>query len=275
MMEWETVPQHWIEDFRQQGEKISPITLLSTNWNVWVYDGKTGKSTVNYYASTNLFASYYDSLIKISDDVLYYQRVTGTLENRDLFTPPLVHVTEIGEWEGYKVLDLTNKHIKHKSIVLRDEKGYYWILYTQYHWSTASDVGDLPSITNLNGRSILGYRTRIPGTGHFYIEHYFTVDPVQGTPVEVDTSSIDEAIKKAVPKGYGVWKGGGLNFKAMTYTQGIWKPGDGNCCPTGGRIDLLLALEQSRLIVTNTHYEPYYDWNYERVIPPTQGQPGN
>jgi hypothetical protein len=148
---------------------------------------------------------------------------------------------------------VTNREIKHKGIVLKDRDGRYWILYVQFRYSTVS-VDDLPAISEVSGQSVLSYRTRVPGTGNFFIELHFVYDHLLNTPMRIDTSSIDKAIERAVPEGHWVAKGGGLDLGRMKYSSDVWKPGDGNASATGGKIDLGLSLDKGILRVREVKY---------------------
>ncbi len=113
-----------------------------------------------------------------------------------------------------------------------------------------------PELFTLSGQSVLGFRAHEPGTGNFWAEHYFVYEGKLKKPVEIDQSAIRRAIDDALPNGYEVRKGGGLDFKALRYESPIWKDGDGNALSSGGRVLLELALDGSTLRVESVEYTP-------------------
>lgn len=232
---------------------------IAKKWTVWVDDGKTELVEIDPIMCDNLAESYFDLLKQITYwNVVDRGSEHGTPAQRAPYRLDNITLTRIGKWGKYDVLDLTNKSIGHKSILLKDERGHFRALYIQWYMTLEND---LPVITNINGHEVLSYVSDCPGTANPRIEHHFIYDAVLDSQVRVDTETvIKTAIKEAVPKGYGVWKDGGLNFTTMTFFHAIWKPGDANCCPTGGAIDLRLSLEKGKLSVVSSRYQPEYVW---------------
>ena len=117
------------------------------------------------------------------------------------------------------------------------------------------------AIATVQGTPVLIYRTRVPGTGYFFIEYYFIYDKDKKTPVRINMSGIYNSLSRALPKDHSVWKGGGLDFEKITFSHAVWKDGDANCCPSGGRVDLKLSLKDGKIIVVEERYTSQYDWN--------------
>lgn len=229
-------------------------------WTTWVSDGKSDDIVTDDLPLRDLPSGYFDALKRLTYwNVVDEADDPGTPEQRAPYAPSHITISDIGQWGPYEVFDVTSVTAQHKGIVLRDHAGDYRILYAQFLFSTAG-VEDLPTIADIQGNQVLIYRTRIPGTGSQFIELYAVIDEVSGKPRLVDLSPMHAAIQQALPPGYGVWKGGGLDFAAMTFCDAVWKPGDANCCPTGGRIDLRLTLTKGILHVTDTTYQPDYAW---------------
>ena len=228
-------------------------------WTMWVEDGKSGRMEIRYTPFFNFADSYLTTIQRMCDwNVVDYPGGTISSETRTQFMAPNLTVREIGQWGPYTVLDCTNMDIKHKGVVLRDGNGGHWILYLQFYWSTASP-DFLPLLHEVAGQPVLSIRTRIPGTGNFYIEYHYIISRKTGLPQMVDISAIDHAIISAVPKGWNVWKGGGLEFERLIYSTPIWQPGDGNCCPTGGKIEMKLTLTDDIITVSQVRYDPTFD----------------
>ncbi|HRT05507.1 MAG TPA: hypothetical protein P5204_07395 [Kiritimatiellia bacterium] len=223
-------------------------------WKVWVRDGKTESVEINPLPAKTIFTNYIENLRLIGDWNM--PRTNPLPAEYDLEN---FKVRQIGPWRHFEVFDVTNEKLKLKTIILRDPSGTHKILYAQFYFSTAS-VDDYPRIRTIAGESVLIYRTRVPGTGNFYDEYYWLLNNDTGLPEAIDLSPIDVAIKKILPEKCGVWKGGGLNFENLSYSSGVWQEGDGNCCPTAGRIDLILDLVNGKLTVTARRYNPNFKW---------------
>jgi len=101
---------------------------------------------------------------------------------------------------------------------------------------------------------ILATRMLIPGTGNNYYEDYFWFSP--GGPVRIDIETITAALKSILPAGSGVWKGGGLDMRSLSYHNSVWKDRDANCCPSGGAVDIRFRIDDGRVIVTSKHFDP-------------------
>ena len=85
------------------------------------------------------------------------------------------------------------------------------------------------------------------GTGNFNAEHVFRYD--KDRLVEIDVTSWLDDLQKRVPKGWAAWKGVYPDYRKFTASTPLWQSGDGNCCPTAGRADILLGLERDRLVL--------------------------
>jgi len=138
-----------------------------------------------------------------------------------------------------------------KSVLVRVAPGRFREIY---HLQPTQAIIS-PSFLLKSGRDeILAIRDPIPGTMGNYYEDYFWFD--RDGPVRIDIDSIPRVLKNMLPAGSGVWKGGGLDMKALTYRMPVWKEGDGNCCPTGGMVSLKLRLDRGRLTVTHRRFDP-------------------
>jgi len=228
-------------------------------WTMWVEDGKSGRMEIRYTPFLRFADSYLATIQRICDwNVVDYPGGTISPETRAQFTPPHLTIREVGQWGPYAVLDCTNADIKHKGVVLRDGNGRHWLLYLQFYWCTASS-DFLPLLHEVSGQQVLTIRTRIPGTGQHFIEYHYIMSRKTGLPQAVDVSAIDRAIMSAVPKGWEVWKGGGLEFDRLRYSSPIWQPGDANCCPSGGKIEMTLTLNDEIIAVSQVRYDSTFD----------------
>ncbi|MHC4132705.1 MAG: hypothetical protein ACYSSP_04615 [Planctomycetota bacterium] len=243
---------------------FSTILLVHTGcarqaqkWTVWLADGKSDPKELSLIPAKSPFDNYRENMALIHPWDFGKNRDVNDYTRIKLGEP---NVTYIGKWEEYDVYDLTDNENKCKQIMLKDKSGNHKIIYSQLPWCTAG-VDDLPHIVTIQGISVLLYRTRVPGTGFLFIEYYFIYNKYNNRPVLIDTSAISESLSSLLPKGYSVWKGGGFNIEKMTFSHAVWKNGDGNCCPTGGRVDLKLSLKNGKIIVVEERYDPQYDWH--------------
>lgn len=233
-------------------------------WTVWMADGKNELKQLDLIPSKNPMDNYRENMALIHPWDFGEGRDQNELTITKLGTP---QVTYIGKWAEYLVYDLTDHVNICKQIMLKDKSGNHKIIYSQLPWSTAS-VDDLPYIIMIQGTPVLVYRTRVPGTGHFFIEYHFFYDEQRKKPILIDMSEIGNSLSRLLPKGHSIWKGGGFNIENMTFSHAVWKKGDGNCCPTGGGVYLKLILKNGKFFVVEEKYDPKYDPNYDpKYIP--------
>jgi hypothetical protein len=88
----------------------------------------------------------------------------------------------------------------------------------------------------------------IYGTGVFTKEHVFTVihrEPELALE-QVELIPASESFKEHLAKGEGVWKGVTSTFTddGLFFDFGIWNEGDGNCCPSAGKVHGTYKLER-------------------------------
>ena len=77
----------------------------------------------------------------------------------------------------------------------------------------------------------------VDGTGAFHDEHVWSIDH-RGVVTPVDFVPAPKSYTPALAAGEQICKGEGDHFAdgLLTFVFEIWKPGDGNCCPTAGRV---------------------------------------
>lgn len=109
-------------------------------------------------------------------------------------------------------------------------------------------------VMKVGNEDLLAYSTTISGTGHFTVDYYFTLD--HGIPKSVHyNSALREELQKILPKGDGVWKGGGFNADTFMFSHSVWEEGNANCCPTGGSVEVVFGLEKGQFVVKSSRYE--------------------
>lgn len=94
----------------------------------------------------------------------------------------------------------------------------------------------------------------LEGTGNFNAALLYVVES-DGRLRDIDTESWLEELQRRLPNGMGAWKGIYPDLETMTAETPIWKSGDGNCCPTGGRAFIRLELKDRRLAIADLRFE--------------------
>lgn len=166
---------------------------------------------------------------------------------------------KVGVLNGYGIYDVLYSFDDHinageidwKSIVVSVSPGHFREIY---HLQPPSAQIAPSFLLKVGTEEILTTRSLIPGTGNHYDEAYWWFGP--DGPVRIDIESIPDVLPSLLPAGYEVRKGAGLNMKTLTFQRSVWKPGDANCCPTGGAVTLRFQLDRGRLVVIGKNYDP-------------------
>ncbi len=228
----------------------------NNRWLCWEYSGK-GKRAREMTEAHSL--EYFTENLSEFDSEIAWRKAEDKLQDWSLIQ---TEIKPVGVLAGQQVMDiyyyLPNDHKKAKAIgkmVLMGSKNQFkavvWML-------DDTGVDFSPSqINNVQGMNVLSTRSRIDGSGNFYYEDYFVFDSLKQIPVNLQVDrSIEQAIKKLLPAGHGVWRGGGFDLAAMTYKQAVWKDKDSNCCPSGGNIELHLDIRKNKIVVSKANYQP-------------------
>lgn len=94
-----------------------------------------------------------------------------------------------------------------------------------------------PEGFRLSGEYFIHLMLRFSGTGYGHEDTFFWVAPDATLHETKFVNPIGQY--QGLHDGEGVWKGEMNTFQddACTFWFGIWKEGDGNCCPSGGEVD--------------------------------------
>lgn len=71
--------------------------------------------------------------------------------------------------------------------------------------------------------------------------------------VQIDNTGWWRDLDDRLPPGLEVWKGVDFRYGALMAVTALWRPGDGNCCPTGGDAALEFIIADDRLTLTNAY----------------------
>lgn len=232
----------------------------SANANVWQRDVQTAKGDHLDTAEPHPLGYFIrDPFLRDDGDQFCVDCTPegkATVHNQHRFR---TEVRRVGSLDGFAIFDVFYRFDDHvesgeidwKSILVRVSPGKFREIY--HLQPIAGKV--VPSFfLKAGAEQILATRILIPGTGNNYYEDYFWFSPTGA--VRIDIEAIDMALKSILPAGSGVWKGGGLDMRSLHYHSFVWREGDGNCCPTGGAVDIKLRLDGGRLMVTSNHFDP-------------------
>jgi hypothetical protein len=99
---------------------------------------------------------------------------------------------------------------------------------------------------------LLRLPVRLAGSGALNADFYFVW--LDGAWREIDAHSWLRAL--VLPRGHGIWKGVAVNPVQFAARSDVWRDADGNCCPSGGAVEVELTLERRTLVVRRQHYRP-------------------
>ena len=108
-----------------------------------------------------------------------------------------------------------------------------------------------PKLLRSGGRVLLRIPGYESGTGNFNRERLFVWRDGQWR--NVDTATWLDDLARRLPRGHGAWKGIYPDYVTMRTSTPIWREGDGNACPSGGRADIVLAWSGDRLALREVH----------------------
>jgi uncharacterized protein YecT (DUF1311 family) len=87
------------------------------------------------------------------------------------------------------------------------------------------------------------------GTGAFNEDVLY--HPVSGRWRDLDLQTWKDDLARRLPPDKQVWKGVPYDFRDMTVDTYLWRPNDGNCCPTAGSAAVKLRIDGDRLAIAS------------------------
>jgi hypothetical protein len=116
---------------------------------------------------------------------------------------------------------------------------------------SADDPGDVygePNLLTSAGRTVLHLPGCEDGTGNFNRERLFVWR--DGAWIDIDVTAWLSELRVKLPGDYEALKGIYPDYAKLTAATPLWrKKTDGNCCPTGGRADIVLGWQGDRLVL--------------------------
>lgn len=129
------------------------------------------------------------------------------------------------------------------SVEARTGKAVRWLM--QADGDGGGNVYMKPELLHAGSTQLLHLPVSVPGTGGFNTSSLFRRDGTRW--IEVDDTSWEKDLAAQLPKGLAAWKGIWPDWKRMHASTGMYRAKDANCCATGGRAEIALALHGNRI----------------------------
>ena len=112
---------------------------------------------------------------------------------------------------------------------------------------------DKPRIIKLADRTLLWIPGHESGTGNLNQEELFVWRDYEWR--KGDTASWLGDLAARLPSGRTVQKGVYPDYTTMATETPLWRKGDANACPTGGRAKIILGWQADRVVVRSVRVE--------------------
>lgn len=111
---------------------------------------------------------------------------------------------------------------------------------------------EAPKIVWMEDQAYIAVAGVMAGTGAFNADALYRFTPGADRPLtEIDNASWRaDDLPGLLPPGLEIWKGVTFNYDTLTARTGLWRPSDGNCCPSGGEATLIFEIRGDRLVLT-------------------------
>jgi pimeloyl-ACP methyl ester carboxylesterase len=122
------------------------------------------------------------------------------------------------------------------------------------HERVTADVGTKvyaePEIVRSAAGPILSLPIRVDGTGNYNDSEYYLRKG--GAWRRIDSESWLKDLVGRLPANRQIWKGVWPDLKTMRAETGLYRKGDGNCCPTGGTARVRLAIRDTQFVIVSS-----------------------
>lgn len=118
-------------------------------------------------------------------------------------------------------------------------------------WSREGSFYEAPRLLRVEDTDYVWVPGGMAGTGAYNADALYRFTPDADEPLtEIDTQGWrDLDLPALLPADREIWKGVGYSYDGLSAQTSLWRPDDGNCCPTGGEAILLFAIEGERLVL--------------------------
>jgi hypothetical protein len=111
-----------------------------------------------------------------------------------------------------------------------------------------------PSITRNAAGTMLYLPIAFDGTGNFNASEYYLRENGRWERIESEAWLRD--LTARLPAGLAVWKGVWPDPVTLRARTGLWRTGDGNCCPTGGSARIQLGIRNRQFVLESLEIIP-------------------
>ncbi|MGG5810114.1 hypothetical protein [Falsiroseomonas sp. CW058] len=128
-------------------------------------------------------------------------------------------------------------------VLLAEARGGWRLL----GWSFEGHHFDAPRLVEHEGGWLLHLPGRGGGSGSVNTDLLYRLDRTGWA--EVETEGWLAALPGRLPPGLGVWQAVEYDFEDLAARAALWRDGDANCCPTGGRARFDLRIEGRSVVL--------------------------
>lgn len=100
--------------------------------------------------------------------------------------------------------------------------------------------------------TILMIPVQLYGTGSYREDRFFLRRDTSW--IAIDSHSFVEEMMRQLPAGVEIWKGIAIDPATLSFETSLWRPGDANCCPSGGTASASLVLRDTRFHLRNVRH---------------------
>lgn len=125
-------------------------------------------------------------------------------------------------------------------------------------WAFEGYRYEAPTLMMVEGQMYVAVAGRMQGTGNGNADALFRWTPDAARPlVQIDNWSWREQLAEQLPTGLEVWKGVDYRYadsEVWAWTK-LWRPNDGNCCPSGGEAMLSFEIRDDAVVLSGVNVQ--------------------
>jgi len=188
--------------------KLNDNTLITIDDKLWQITVNNGKGTPNanypIATTTSLMDNYLQNLSIIDSELAY--SLSSNNNYKIHFSTDSLSIDSIGIWGDYKVYQISNFYVMHRSIILKYTDGQYRILYTESDYVGSPQKGTLiygatngnkplskteiakelrPAILFQDGKHILDIKYFVGGNSEYYGNYAYEIDNKTHLPTQI------------------------------------------------------------------------------------------
>lgn len=111
-----------------------------------------------------------------------------------------------------------------------------------------------PSIERTDAGTMLYLPIAVDGTGNYNASEYYLRADGEWRRIEAEGWLVE--LRARLPPGRAIWKGVWPDPRTLRAEAGLYREGDGNCCPTGGTARIQLAIRDARFELVSVEFDP-------------------